>query len=278
MGNGAGSVATYLEMSVDLIGCEDSGDAHITLDDVSCGAGATSLSDCTSTTSENCACSEGIIVGCDEEETTEAPGVGLWLDDNNQVRYNEGYVCDDGFYQESADMVCKVVNGAGSVATYLETSVDLIGCDSDNESDAHITLDSVDCGAEAMSLSDCSYSDDYEDCSCGEGIIVECGEETTEAPGLGLWLDGMDQVRYDDGFVCDDSFSQESADMVCAVVNGAGSVATYLEMSVDLIGCEDSGDAHITLDSVDCGAEAMSLSDFSYSDDYEDCSCGEGII
>merc|ERR1711937_844286 len=183
MGNGAGSVATYLEMSVDLIGCEDSGDAHITLDDVSCGAGATSLSDCTSTTSENCACSEGIIVRCDEEETTEAPGVGLWLDDNNQVRYNDGFVCDDGFYQESADMVCKVVNGAGSVATYLETSVDLIGCE--DSGDAHITLDSVDCGAEAMSLSDCSYSDDYEDCSCGEGIIVRCDEVVDCAGVLG---------------------------------------------------------------------------------------------
>ena len=36
---------------------------------------------------------------------------GLWVDEYSQVRYNSGFVCDDGFSQASADMVCKVVNG-----------------------------------------------------------------------------------------------------------------------------------------------------------------------
>jgi hypothetical protein len=114
----------------------------------------------------------------ESEQTTEAPGLGLWLDDNDQVRYDDGFVCDDSFSQESADMVCTVVNGAGSVATTLEMSVDLIGCDA--EGDAHITLDDVICSAGAMSLSDCT-STTSENCACSEGIIVVCDETTTTA-------------------------------------------------------------------------------------------------
>jgi len=94
-------------------------------------------------------------------------------DDDGRVMYNNGYVCDDGFGSDEADMVCKEMDFTGGADEY-ETSATL----DINPSTVYYTLDDLSCNSGATSLSGCTYQTLWNNCVSNEAVKVCCAGQT----------------------------------------------------------------------------------------------------
>ena len=83
------------------------------------------------------------------------------------LQYNNGYVCDDLFSQNSAIMACRDMGIYNGHASYESIEI--------GEDFTYFTLDDVSCDEFALTLEDCEYSD-VNNCSPYEGVYLECGK------------------------------------------------------------------------------------------------------
>jgi len=122
------------------------------MDNLDCPSGASSLSKCTFTNTNNCQSHEGIRLTC---KTFSIDGNGL-------LKYGSGYVCDDGFGANEAEFVCRVLGHDGAS---FSTSQHVSGS---------FSMDNLDCPSGASSLSQCTFTTQH-DCGSHEGIRLTCG-------------------------------------------------------------------------------------------------------
>jgi len=161
------------------------------------------------------------------------------LDENQLVKFGDGYVCDEGFDSVTADVVCKFLGfpeGSEDHKTgrYLSSGYT-------------ISLGSLWCESEAKTIEDCEVTEG--DCHNGAGVKVWCKEPTnkpttseptttsspttvspttvapTQRTGFTTDEDGI--LMYDWGYVCDDGITQTTADVVCRIMGFAGGLDSF---------------------------------------------------
>eukprot|EP00798_Chlamydomonas_sp_ICE-L_P012965 gene12965-5370_t len=259
----------------------------ILMDDLSCSGTESSLALCYYSSDHSCGHSEDVGVICrglassssdlellvrlvdgssDSEGRVEVFMGGQW-----------GTVCDDGFDDNTARVVCRQLGLPWTAAT-ADYSVP-------GNEELDILMDDLSCSGTESSLALCYYSSDH---SCGhsEDVGVVCVGQSSagararlvggESAASGR-LEVLVQGRW--GTVCDDGFSNIAARVVCAQLGmpTEEAVAVLISDNPDawfsLIG--DTSDLPILMDDVSCsGSEAtLQYCGFSRTSDcshYED--------
>ncbi|KAL5253622.1 hypothetical protein ACHWQZ_G013415 [Mnemiopsis leidyi] len=242
----------------------------ITLDDVQCSDD--DWNSCSYSTSHNCGHSEDVFLTCgseegeeegeegeegegEEEEETGSDGFSL-VDSNGEevgvgerglLLYNGGTVCDDSFSENSADAICREMGYSGS-SSWVSGSSYSYG---ENQTSLDITLDDVQCSDDDWDS--CSYSTSH-NCGHSEDVFLTCFGESIEGFHLvdryGEEIFGTERglLLYNGGTVCDDSFSEDSANAICREMGYSGSSAWESGMFFS----DEQSNRRITLDNVAC--------------------------
>ncbi|XP_063691331.1 deleted in malignant brain tumors 1 protein-like [Bolinopsis microptera] len=223
----------------------------ITLDDVSCRSGEWSL--CTFSLSNNCDHSKDVFLQCDATdfslvdshgETIGAGILGLLISDG-------GTVCDDYFTEDSADAICREMGYMGQMSW---TSGNKWGIQSNYD----ITLDDVSCSSGEWSLCTFSLSND---CGHSKDVFLQCYEidfSLVDSHGDTIGAGILGLLISDGGTVCDDYFSEDSADAICREMGYFGQMSWT---SGNKWGIQSNYD--ITLDDVSCSSGEWSSCTFS---------------
>ncbi|XP_048254124.1 deleted in malignant brain tumors 1 protein-like [Haliotis rufescens] len=203
------------------------GSGKIWLDNLNCNGTESSLKRCSHNGwgTHNCGHHEDVGILCDENEVTVklTPGHTKGL---LQVYHSGrwGTVCDDGFGQVEASVVCRALGyQAGKVI--------------DTNSSIPMWLDDVQCTMLNTDLKDCKHRQWGEDnCDPSEAVGVECfsfAEEstatrlvsTTNTPG-----EGVLELYYDGqwGRVCSTGFGVEEATVACRMLGHNTIGASYI--------------------------------------------------
>jgi deleted-in-malignant-brain-tumors protein 1 len=191
-----------------------------------------------------------------------------------EVRYRNtwGTVCDDGFSDVDARVVCATL-GYSDVGRALGNRY--------GSGRGRIWMDGVECSGTESSLKDCRFNGwGVEDCSHSEDISVSCNESGPVSPAGPLMVrlaDGTSpfvgrlEVFYDDqwGTVCDDGFEREESAVAC---RNLGFHSNNPERIPNTFG---TSSGRIWLDDVDCGGHESSLSDCRHRP-WGDHNCGHG--
>ena len=190
--------------------------------------------------------------------------------------YNGGTVCDDGFGSLEASVICEELGYSGAEDYDSDGGWEI-------QSNYQITLDDVSCNSEGEGYLSCSFSETH-NCGHHEDIFLTCSSPTDEpeavteesattviAPTVlssifrlvddnGNEVEGgrMGLLLYNGGTVCDDSFTENSADAICR------------EMGYSAASNWDSGDDYesqsgydIKLDDVSCSSGNWSSCTYS---------------
>ncbi|KAL5253600.1 hypothetical protein ACHWQZ_G013415 [Mnemiopsis leidyi] len=250
---------------------ENQTNLDITLDDVQCSDD--DWNSCSYSTSHNCGHSEDVFLTCgseeegeeegeeeeeeegEEEEETGSDGFSL-VDSNGEevgvgerglLLYNGGTVCDDSFSENSADAICREMGYSGS-SSWVSGSSYSYG---ENQTSLDITLDDVQCSDDDWDS--CSYSTSH-NCGHSEDVFLTCFGESIEGFHLvdryGEEIFGTERglLLYNGGTVCDDSFSEDSANAICREMGYSGSSAWESGMFFS----DEQSNRRITLDNVAC--------------------------
>ena len=94
----------------------------------------------------------------DGNNITDEGQLGLLL-------FKGGTVCNDSFYYNAADAICKQMNFTHALEWNSETSFAI-------QSNYDIKLDEVECGSDEWK--NCSYSERH-DCEHSEDVFLSCG-------------------------------------------------------------------------------------------------------
>ncbi|XP_021351066.1 deleted in malignant brain tumors 1 protein-like isoform X2 [Mizuhopecten yessoensis] len=257
-------------VNLDMFG-EGTGD--IVLDDVRCDGTERSLSNCTYSTSHNCAHSEDVGVRCTEEhnlvDTVYLVGGPGPHSGRVQVNYDgiNGTVCDDNFGETDARVVCSMLGFSGGMVV-----------DDYSPGSGQIWLDNVNCEGTEKSLLDCDNGGWGEhDCSHEEDVSVECDQESitstrrpTDPPSTrppqdidSIMLvrgegphEGRLQILHNNvyGTVCDDGFEDVEAGVLCRMLG-------YRDGYVVATEYFGPGVGEIWLDDLDCDGTESSIFD-----------------
>ena len=191
--------------------------------------------------------------------------------------YNGGTVCDDGFGSLEASVICEEL-GYGGAEDY----------DSDGgweiQSNYQITLDDVSCDTEEEERwASCSFTETH-NCGHSEDIFLTCSSPTDQpateesvttvnviTPTVlssvfrlvddnGNEVEGgrMGLLLYNGGTVCDDSFTDNSADAICREMGYSG--ASNWDSGDDY---ESQSGYDIKLDDVSCSSGNWSSCTYS---------------
>ena len=120
-----------------------------------------------------------------------------------------GTVCDDGFTSAAARVVCYML-GYGRAGTFIGNRY--------GAGSGQIWLDEVRCSGMETSIAGCQHNRwGRHDCSHSEDVSVSCIAVTVRLVGGNSPAEGRLEVNYSGtwGTVCDDSFSNSSAAVVC---------------------------------------------------------------
>ena len=243
---------------------------EITLDNVACRTG--SWDSCSYITDHNCGHSEDVFLSCtgssSDDSATEEPSGSFELvdSDGNSIQsggtlglllYNDGTVCDDSFSDNSGTAICRNMGFTG----LREWSAGLRFEDLQNSKE--ITMDNVKCSGERWDS--CSYITDH-NCGHSEDVFLSCrgsadGSATEEPPQLFSLVDSdgnsiqnggtLGLLLYNDGTVCDDSFSDNSGTAICRNMGFTG----LREWSAGLRFEDLQNSKEITMDNVECSGE-----------------------
>ncbi|XP_063694042.1 deleted in malignant brain tumors 1 protein-like [Bolinopsis microptera] len=192
---------------------------EITLDDVACSSGE--WSSCSYSTSANCRHDEDVFLQCEgvvfslvdlNGDTVGAGVEGLLLS-------NEGTVCDDAFTDNSADAICREMGYIGQMSWSSGNRLENI------QEGLEITLDDVDCSSGEWSS--CSFSFD-DNCGHGEDVFLQCEGVVFSLVDLngntvGAGVEGL--LLSNEGTVCDDAFTDNSADAICREMGYIGQMS-----------------------------------------------------
>ncbi|KAL5253604.1 hypothetical protein ACHWQZ_G013415 [Mnemiopsis leidyi] len=206
-------------------------------------------------------------------------GATVGVGERGLLLYNGGTVCDDSFSENSANAICREMGYSGSFLWVSGSSYSY----GERQTSLDITLDDVQCSDDDWNS--CSYSTSH-NCGHSEDVFLTCGseeegeeegeegeegegeeEEETGSDGFSLVDSNGEEVGvgerglllYNGGTVCDDSFSENSADAICREMGYSGS-SSWVSGSSYSYG-ENQTSLDITLDDVQCS-----------DDDWDSCS------
>jgi len=234
------------------------GRGPIWLDDVRCSGTETSLLNCPNRGwgSHNCGHSEDVSVSCyNEVRLVGASGSrgrlevyrnGVW-----------GTVCDDGFTNAAARVVCYSL-GYGRVGRYIGNTY--------GAGSGRIWLDNVLCYGRELSIAVCQHNSwGSHNCQHSKDVSVSCIADSAEAVALvggGNPRVGRLEVFHANqwGTVCDNGFTDAAARVVCFSL-GFGYVGR--KVNIDLYA---EGSGLIWLDSVNCKGTEQHVGECSHDD------------
>ncbi|XP_060582023.1 deleted in malignant brain tumors 1 protein-like, partial [Ruditapes philippinarum] len=191
-----------------------SGSSKIHLDDVKCTGTETILSQCQHKGwgKHNCGHNDDVGVSCSPVRLVNGSNqyegrLEVWYDGS------WGTVCDDGFDDMSASVVCRMLH-------YPQTNPLVFGTAYFGAGELPIYLDDVNCAGNETSLSRCPHLDwGKHNCDHNDDVSISCtpvrlvnGSNQYEGR-LEVWHDGSW------GTVCDDKFDDMSASVVCRLLH-----------------------------------------------------------
>ncbi|XP_070560707.1 scavenger receptor cysteine-rich domain-containing protein DMBT1-like isoform X2 [Ptychodera flava] len=207
------------------------GTGHIWLDDVACSGAESHLSDCGNAGwgTHNCQHSEDVGVACHGPPPEKGVDIRLVGGANQyegrvEIFYSNqwGTVCDGNFDDADASVVCgQLEYGGGSMRT---SSVF-------GEGSGSIWLDGLGCTGSESTLSACSNTGWFAySCVHSQDVGVVCqgpqpeGEDVIRLIGGSTHYEGRVEVFYSNrwGTVCDDSFEDIDAAVVCRQLGYSG--------------------------------------------------------
>ncbi|XP_072196689.1 neurotrypsin-like isoform X2 [Excalfactoria chinensis] len=233
------------------------GSGPILLDEVECSGNELSLDQCKKSDwgQQNCDHIEDAGVSCDPftEGTVRLTGGRSPSEGRVEVYYNGdwGTVCDDGWTDLSAQVVCRQLGFSGPAT--LASEADYAA------GQGFILLDDVACVGTELSLLDCPHSNwGQHDCSHAEDVGVRCSpESSTIAGSLGPPVRLVDGESTKEGrvevflngqwgSVCDDGWTDRDATVVCRQLGFSGAAKAR---AMAYFG---EGQGPIHLDSIEC--------------------------
>ncbi|XP_013420196.1 deleted in malignant brain tumors 1 protein-like [Lingula anatina] len=241
------------------------GTGNILMDNVACTGGEISIKDCSHNgwKTHDCAHSEDAGVRC---RTTTTTAVKVRLVDGScvsegrvEVFHNGewGTVCDDGWDDNDARVVCRMLGYKNNYSVSL--SVSHFGGGTGT-----ILMDNVACSGNEASIKDCGHNG-WRSHNCGhyEDAGVRCstagpaGVEVRLVDGARA-LEGRVEVFHNGewGTVCDDSWDDNDARVVCRIFGYNDSVATAVGSATF-----GKGSGSILMDEVACTGGERSLKD-----------------
>jgi len=246
----------YGRFGRDIDNLYGAGSGPIWLDDVYCNGAETNILDCqhNSWGLHNCGHSEDVSVSCyNEVRLVGASGSrgrlevyrnGIW-----------GTVCDDGFTDREARVVCYSL-GYGSVGRFIGNTY--------GPGSGLIWLDNVRCSRWSSYIAVCLHNGwNNHNCQHSDDVSVSCIADSAEAVALvggGNPRVGRLEVFHANqwGTVCDNGFSDAAARVVCYSL-GFGYVGR--KVNISLFGM---GDGLIWLDSVNCNGNEQYIGECSH--------------
>ncbi|XP_019357967.1 PREDICTED: neurotrypsin-like isoform X1 [Gavialis gangeticus] len=247
------------------------GSGPILLDEVECSGNEFSLDQCKKNDwgQQNCDHIEDAGVSCDPftEGTVRLTGGNTPSEGRVEVYYNGdwGTVCDDGWTDFNAQVVCRQLgfSGPACLAGEGEYAAGL----------GFILLDDVGCKGTELSLLDCPHSNwGQHDCSHAEDVGIRCSPENkifdgTLGPPVRLvdgesTKEGRVEVFLNGqwGSVCDDGWTDRDATVVCRQLGYSG---TAKARTMAYFG---EGHGPIHLDNVECSGSERALGECTKSD------------
>ncbi|XP_075010554.1 neurotrypsin-like isoform X2 [Calonectris borealis] len=241
------------------------GSGPILLDEVECSGNELSLDQCKKSDwgQQNCDHIEDAGVSCDPftEGTVRLAGGRSPSEGRVEVYYNGdwGTVCDDGWTDLGAQVVCRQLGFSGPATLASEGDY--------AAGQGFILLDDVACLGTELSLLDCPHSNwGQHDCSHAEDVGVRCSLESNTAMDGSLGppvrlvdgestKEGRVEVFLNGqwGSVCDDGWTDRDAAVVCRQLGFSG---TAKARAMAYFG---EGHGPIHLDSVECSGTEHSL-------------------
>ncbi|XP_023933279.1 deleted in malignant brain tumors 1 protein-like isoform X2 [Lingula anatina] len=262
----------------------------ILMDNVACSGNEASIEACghNGWSSHNCAHSEDAGVRCFVPEptttapTTPAGPVEVRLVDGErdgegrvEVLHNGewGTVCDDSWDVNDAQVVCRMLGYDPANAVAFSNA-------EHGQGSGGIHMDNVNCDGSEASIEDCGHNG-WRSHNCGhhEDASVRCYfvEPTTPAP-IAVRLvegaiegEGRVEVRQGEGewgTVCDDSWDDNDAAVVCRMLGFSDSEATAFSRAAF-----GQGTGSIYMDDVACTGSESTLEECSYRG-WESHNCG----
>ncbi|XP_071495979.1 uncharacterized protein, partial [Diadema antillarum] len=231
------------------------GEGRIILDDVECTGEETNILDCQNggLFSHNCGHSEDAGVTCSLKAGLEVRLVGGPNPWSGRVEVNYdgawGTVCDDNWGEEDAAVVCRMLGFSGAEQAVSRA---LFG-----QGSGEIVLDDVACNGTEEELSQCSHNGYLNDnCGHSEDAGVICSPSVRLVGGANE-REGRVEIYYNNawGTVCDDSWGQEDANVVCRMLG-------YPEAESASGGASfGQGEGRIILDDVECMGNETNILD-----------------
>jgi len=245
----------------------EQGSGQIWFDELDCPKGSTRLDQCSNWAwgVHNCGHHEDVFLQCINfrlvggasynEGRVELSVGGVW-----------GTWCDDDFGNNAGDMVCQLLGFSGASAIHTAGHFNT----GDNEVPDQIWLDDTHCEAPSgfEGLYSCGDYFDFGVHNCGhhEDAGVTCSTVSAEDGTFRLVNGGSEnegrvEVAYNGrwGTVCDDSFDQLDADMICRSLGYSGASAAYPTAHFG------EGTGEIWLDDLNCPDGATNVFDCGYN-------------
>ncbi|XP_053397723.1 neurotrypsin-like [Mercenaria mercenaria] len=169
-----------------------------------------------------------------------------------------GTVCDDNFGNYAAKVVCTMLNFPGDANLAQKYSSAPYG-----KGTLPILLDDVSCTGSELSIFDCSHRAwGSNDCGHGEDVGVVCHTSPVRlVDGPHMYEGRLEAYNNGEwGTVCDDSFNDNAARVVCRMLNFPG-----LEAHAFSSAPYGQGSVPIRLDDVSCDGSESSIFDCSHS-------------
>lgn len=180
-----------------------------------------------------------------------------------------GTVCDDGFNDKAATLVCKMLNVSGAIPKVYTGGH--FGAGS-----LPILLDDVTCDGTENILFDCRHSTwGTNNCGHGEDVGVSCfASIEARLAGGNTSHTGLVEVSVDGstwGTICDDSFTSNGAKVVCRMLG-------YPSSNASAYTSPRHGSGQIFLDDVKCVGTESSLDHCKHSTwGVNDCTHSEDV-
>ncbi|XP_078311356.1 neurotrypsin-like isoform X1 [Crassostrea virginica] len=186
------------------------------------------------------------------------------------IMYNNtwGTICDDLFTNKSAGVLCHMLGFSRSGASFGGASVY-------GEASGPIWLDNLVCTGSETSITQCQFNGwGVHDCGHSEDVAITCSSVSVRLVG-GTMSRGRVEIMYNNtwGTICDDSFTNKSAGVLCHMLGFSRSGAWFGASSVYR---EASG--KIWLDDLVCTGSETSITQCQFNGwGVHDCGHSEDV-